>query len=469
MGRQDYNDFPIQPFVGDISASPETNLKLVPLELRQVERERLAGLLRRHARQAADQGRDHRGQARQPRALHVPAVDEVGADGALERGQRRRARRVVHGHRPAHRRGDGLRRRLLRLQRPLHAALPRHLRPRLHRSRHMERQHQQRRRRHRVRRQVGCLPALRHDQGPDRDGEGRDPRVDAQGAKQNLNEDAPDFDFATKRAPPPSRPGTSSSAASASTAGRPSRSASSTPRSTTMVVPNAVSDVNGHYRASTTRSTPRPAATQNYSGWDIYRSWSALLAFDSPDVASDFVASPGPDGQQGGRCPSGRGDGRGDHHDRRPGPDLVAERLRVRRPRLRHGRRAAADAQERMQAGVKDNQYVIRQGLADYLAEGYIPMDPSTTLEYSVVGLRDLVVRQRARRRQGRRHARGALAVLAQPVQPRDRLHPAAHAARLVRVAVRPRVGQQLRRGQRRAVHLDGPARPGRPDQRAGR
>ncbi len=68
--------------------------------------------------------------------------------------------------------------------------------------------------------------------------------------------------------------------------------------------PNISSDTNGQYRgfdgAVHTASHP---VYQNYSGWDIYRSWAALAAWIAPMEASDIAKSMVLDAQQGGLLP----------------------------------------------------------------------------------------------------------------------------------------------------------------------
>ncbi|WP_433888002.1 GH92 family glycosyl hydrolase [Streptomyces sp. CA-111067] len=68
--------------------------------------------------------------------------------------------------------------------------------------------------------------------------------------------------------------------------------------------PNISSDVNGDYRGfdGAVHNSARPVY-QNYSGWDIYRSWSALVALIAPTEAADIANSMVLDGQQGGLLP----------------------------------------------------------------------------------------------------------------------------------------------------------------------
>src|SRR4051794_5874927 len=68
--------------------------------------------------------------------------------------------------------------------------------------------------------------------------------------------------------------------------------------------PNIASDTDGQYMgfdgAVHTSASP---IYQNYSGWDIYRSWAALVSLIAPEVMTDIVKSMVLDGQQGGLLP----------------------------------------------------------------------------------------------------------------------------------------------------------------------
>ncbi len=114
------------------------------------------------------------------------------------------------------------------------------------------------------------------------------------------------------------------------------------------VNPNVESDVNGQYRGfdNAIHTSSRPVY-QNYSGWDIYRSWSALIAFIAPDRGGRHRQLHGP------RRPAGRPAAevvaqqrRVLRDDRRPRPDHRDQHVPVRRPQLRHGGGPGADGQE---------------------------------------------------------------------------------------------------------------------------
>lgn len=67
--------------------------------------------------------------------------------------------------------------------------------------------------------------------------------------------------------------------------------------------PNVASDVNGQYMGFDGRvHTTDRTVYQNFSGWDIYRSWAALAALIAPEMP-DILQSMVLDGQQGGLLP----------------------------------------------------------------------------------------------------------------------------------------------------------------------
>jgi predicted alpha-1,2-mannosidase len=208
--------------------------------------------------------------------------------------------------------------------------------------------------------------------------------VDAAGARRNLRADAPDFDFDAMRA--------AAKAAWDEQLGRVAVGGGTTQQKRifytalyhTMVVPNTVSDTDGRYTGFDFKTHRTSGWTQygNYSGWDVYRSWFSLISIVAPDVASDFAQSLVKDGQQGGALPKWStamdeanimtGD---------PGPPGVASAYAFGARRFDTRGALKLMLKSALTPDVKDNQYVIRQGLADYLSKGYIPMDPSTTLE----------------------------------------------------------------------------------------
>ncbi|BCJ55813.1 alpha-1,2-mannosidase [Actinoplanes sp. NBRC 14428] len=147
--------------------------------------------------------------------------------------------------------------------------------------------------------------------------------------------------------------------------------------------PNISSDTNGEYRgfdnAVHTASHP---VYQNYSGWDIYRSWASLVALIAPDVMNDIVKSMVLDGQQGGLLPKWShqtiedfvmpGD---------PGPIIVASAYAF---GARGFDQAAALAlMKKSASGGSTQGYVLRGNQSVYQNSGYIPGNPSETLEYA--------------------------------------------------------------------------------------
>ncbi|WIN00658.1 GH92 family glycosyl hydrolase [Actinoplanes oblitus] len=147
--------------------------------------------------------------------------------------------------------------------------------------------------------------------------------------------------------------------------------------------PNVASDTNGQYMgfdgAVHTASHP---VYQNYSGWDIYRSWAALTALIAPDVMSDIVASMVLDGQQGGLLPKWSQQSIEDFvMPGDPGPIIVASAYAF---GVRGFDTAAALALMKKSAtGGSTQGYVLRGNRGSYESGHYIPGNPSETLEYA--------------------------------------------------------------------------------------
>jgi hypothetical protein len=121
---------------------------------------------------------------------------------------------------------------------------------------------------------------------------------------------------------------------------------------------------------------------QNYSGWDIYRSWASLVALIAPDVMTDIVKSMILDGQQGGLLPKWSqqtvedfvmpGD---------PGPIIVASAYAF---GVRGFDTAAALALMKKSAtGGSTQGSVLRGNEATYESAHFIAGNPSETLEYA--------------------------------------------------------------------------------------
>ncbi|MER7008976.1 GH92 family glycosyl hydrolase [Dactylosporangium sp. NPDC000555] len=147
--------------------------------------------------------------------------------------------------------------------------------------------------------------------------------------------------------------------------------------------PNVASDVNGQYRgfdnAIHTASHP---VYQNYSGWDIYRSWAALVAFIAPDVTSDIMKSMVLDGQQGGLLPKWSQQTNEDFvMTGDPGPIIVGSAYQF-------GARdfdtaAALQLMKNAIAGGGAQGSPIRGRESEYETNHFIAGAPSDSLEYS--------------------------------------------------------------------------------------
>jgi predicted alpha-1,2-mannosidase len=147
--------------------------------------------------------------------------------------------------------------------------------------------------------------------------------------------------------------------------------------------PNVSNDVNGQYRGFDQQvHTASHAVYQNYSGWDIYRSWAALIALIAPDVTSDIMKSMVLDGQQGGLLP------KWSHQSSEnfvmtgdPGPIIVASAYAFGARDFDTG--AALALMEKASAGGTTQGNPIRGRQPEYTAQHYIDGDPSDSLEYS--------------------------------------------------------------------------------------
>ncbi|MGC9669156.1 GH92 family glycosyl hydrolase [Planosporangium sp. 12N6] len=150
-----------------------------------------------------------------------------------------------------------------------------------------------------------------------------------------------------------------------------------------MQSPNVASDVGGQYLGfDNAVHTANHPVYQNYSGWDIYRSWAALVAFVAPDVMTDVVKSMVLDGQQGGLLPKWSQATNEDFiMTGDPGPIVVASAYAF---GVRGFDTAAALALMRKSASGGTTQgSPIRGRESGYESRHYITEDPSDSLEYS--------------------------------------------------------------------------------------
>ncbi|SCF14242.1 alpha-1,2-mannosidase, putative [Micromonospora coriariae] len=158
--------------------------------------------------------------------------------------------------------------------------------------------------------------------------------------------------------------------------------------------PNVSNDVNGQYRGfdNAIHSASHPVY-QNYSGWDIYRSWASLIAYLAPQEAADIAKSMVLDGQQGGLLPKWS-----HNHNEAfvmtgdPGPIIVDSLYQF-------GARdfdtaAALSLMKKSSAGGTTQGSPIRGRQSGYVQRQYIDGDPSDSLEYSAS---DFAVAQFAR------------------------------------------------------------------------
>lgn len=162
--------------------------------------------------------------------------------------------------------------------------------------------------------------------------------------------------------------------------------------------PNVASDTNGQYMGfdnSVHTASSGLTIYQNYSGWDIYRSWAALVALIAPDIMNNIVESMVLDGQQGGEIPKWSQETNEDFiMTGDPGPIVVSSAYAF-------GARGFDTATAlSLMNNVGTNTSATTQGspirgnLGTYLNLHYIPGNSSDSLEYSAS---DFAIAQYAR------------------------------------------------------------------------
>jgi len=148
--------------------------------------------------------------------------------------------------------------------------------------------------------------------------------------------------------------------------------------------PNVASDVNGQYMGfdHAVHTASGMTVYQNYSGWDIYRSWAALMSLVAPDVMTDIVKSMVLDGQQGGLLPKWSQENAEDFiMTGDPGPIIVASAYAF---GVRSFDTAAAlTLMNASSNGGAAQGSAIRGRQAGYTSRHFIVEDPSDSLEYS--------------------------------------------------------------------------------------
>ncbi|MCD7443724.1 GH92 family glycosyl hydrolase [Streptomyces lincolnensis] len=155
-----------------------------------------------------------------------------------------------------------------------------------------------------------------------------------------------------------------------------------------LIQPNVFSDVDGRYvgfDGRTHRTTAGHTQYANFSGWDIYRSEVQLLALLAPDVAGDIAQSMYNQAHQAGDVWD-RWSVNNDFNGVMNGDPYHSILASV----YAFGA-TGFDAEDALASMVKgattvqkpNARYVERYGLADYQKLGYLPSDPSTTLEYT--------------------------------------------------------------------------------------
>ena len=161
----------------------------------------------------------------------------------------------------------------------------------------------------------------------------------------------------------------------------------------TLLHPTTFGDADGEYTGFDDRVHRAQGHTQytNFSGWDIYRSHSPLVAWLFPEEASDMAQSLVNMAEQGGgglpKWPVANDESGAMYGD--PAVPIIASTWAFgardfdARAALKSMLKGATDPE------AKSKTYLVRPGLADFLKYGYIPMEqkglrgsPSVALEY---------------------------------------------------------------------------------------
>jgi predicted alpha-1,2-mannosidase len=145
-----------------------------------------------------------------------------------------------------------------------------------------------------------------------------------------------------------------------------------------LLAPRTFSDVDGSYPGMDGRVHVASGYTQyaDFSGWDVYRSEIPLLAMIAPDRAADIVDSLLADATESGclpRWPLANGQTMVMVGD--PSDPMIASAAAFGADHFDHARALAAMLDGATAPCRSANgSYVERQGLAPYLADGYIPL-----------------------------------------------------------------------------------------------
>ncbi|GLZ79795.1 alpha-1,2-mannosidase [Actinorhabdospora filicis] len=207
--------------------------------------------------------------------------------------------------------------------------------------------------------------------------------VSLDGAKANLNAENPGFDFAAVRAAADQRWNAMLNRVQATGGASADLQKFYTALYHVLQNPNIASDVDGRYKGFDGQlHTAFHQVYQNYSGWDIYRSWASLVALIAPVEMADIVKSMVLDGQQGGLLP------KWSHNSNEhfvmtgdPGPIIVASAYAF--GVTGFDTAAALSLMDKSSNGGTAQGSPIRGLQGTYTANHFIHQDPSDSLEYS--------------------------------------------------------------------------------------
>ena len=269
--------------------------------------------------------------------------------------------------------------------------------------------------------------------------------VDEDGARRNLEAEAPDFDFDAdavgdaRGVEPRAVEGPRHAAAREL-----DLKSFYTALYRSQLHPNTFTDVDGRYRGMDDQIHEAKGRIQysNFSSWDLYKSWHQLVATIQPERYGDMLLSLLADHREGGFIPRWKEQSidAGAHVGRPGDPDDRRRRL----PRR-------AEEEGRARRSTTPRSTWSRGATRSCSQLGWLPDRPGTTLEYGVADFALALLAHRLGKDAEARGAPAAVAQLPQHPRPRDALDPRARRGRQLGDAVRP--------GRRRVARADDRAR----------
>ena len=200
--------------------------------------------------------------------------------------------------------------------------------------------------------------------------------VDEDGARRNLEAEAPDFDFDAMRSQTRAAWNRELSKIRVSGGSELDLKSFYTALYRSQLHPNTFTDVDGRYRGMDDQIHKAKGRIQysNFSSWDLYKSWHQLIATIQPERYGDMLLSLLADHREGGFIPRWKEQSiDAAHMSGDPAIPMIADGV-CRGVREEKDARALYDAAK----------HLVARRDAELLELGWLPDRPGTTLEYGV-------------------------------------------------------------------------------------